>query len=36
MTKLYTYSKTYKPLQYQQAEDFRKESENLHWIVDEV
>jgi len=29
-------STTYKPLQYQAAEDFRKESENLHWIVEEV
>lgn len=36
MNSVFNYSKTYKPLQYQQAEDYRKESENLHWIVDEV
>jgi ribonucleotide reductase beta subunit family protein with ferritin-like domain len=29
-------SKTYKPLKYPQAEEYRKESENVHWIVDEV
>ena len=30
------YSTTYKPLQYQWAEDFRKQSENMHWIPDEA
>ena len=29
-------SKTYKPLLYPQAEDYRKQSENSHWIVEEV
>lgn len=29
-------SKTYKPLVYQQAEDFRLQSEDIHWIVKEV
>lgn len=29
-------SRTFKPLKYQWAEDYRKESENSHWIVDEV
>ena len=29
-------SKTYKPLQYQWAEDFRKKSENMHWIPEEA
>lgn len=33
---LVDYSITYKPLNYQWAEDFRKQSENMHWIVDEV
>ena len=33
---LHNYSRTYKPLQFQWAEDYRKESENIHWIVDEV
>lgn len=30
------YSTTYKPLRYPQAEDYRKQSENSHWIVEEV
>jgi glutaredoxin 3 len=30
------FSKTYKPLQYQAAEDFRLASEDIHWIVKEV
>lgn len=29
-------SKTYKPLLYSQAEDYRKQSENSHWVVEEV
>ena len=29
-------SKTYKPLKYPQAEDFRLQSEDIHWIVKEV
>lgn len=36
MSTLYEHSKTYKPLQYQWAEDFRKQSENMHWIVEEA
>jgi ribonucleoside-diphosphate reductase beta chain len=30
------YSKTYKPFVYQWAEDYRKQSEDLHWVTDEV
>ena len=33
---LTAYSTTYKPLQYPQAEEFRKQSENSHWVVEEV
>lgn len=29
-------SKTYKPLNYQWAEDYRKKSENMHWIPEEA
>jgi ribonucleotide reductase beta subunit family protein with ferritin-like domain len=29
-------STTYKPLQYQWAEDYRKKSENMHWIPEEA
>lgn len=29
-------SETYKPLQYQWAEDYRKQSENMHWIPEEA
>ena len=29
-------SRTYKPLQYQQAENFRLQSEDIHWVVKEV
>jgi glutaredoxin 3 len=29
-------STTYKPLQYQWAEDYRKQSENMHWIPEEA
>lgn len=29
-------SNTYKPLQYQWAEDYRKQSENMHWIPEEA
>lgn len=31
-----SFSKTYKPLRYQAAEDFRLASEDIHWIVKEV
>lgn len=30
------YSETYKPLAYNQAEEFRKKSENMHWIPEEA
>ena len=30
------YSTTYKPLQYQKAEDYRLASEDIHWVVKEV
>ena len=30
------YSQTYKPLKYQFAEDYRKKSENMHWIAEEA
>lgn len=30
------YSTTYKPLNYQWAEDYRKKSENMHWIPEEA
>lgn len=30
------YSTTYKPLQYQKAEDYRLASEDVHWVVKEV
>jgi len=33
---LFELSTTYKPLQYQAAEDFRNQSENIHWITKEV
>lgn len=33
---LYDYSQTYKPLNYQFAEEYRKKSENMHWIPDEA
>ena len=33
---LANYSKTYKPLQYEWAEEYRKKSENMHWIPDEA
>jgi glutaredoxin 3 len=36
MSRLNETSKTYKPLNFQWAEDYRKESENSHWIVEEV
>ena len=29
-------SKTYKPLRYPQAEEYRLQSEDIHWIVKEV
>ena len=30
------YSRTYKPLQYPQAEEYRLQSEDIHWVVKEV
>jgi glutaredoxin 3 len=30
------YSKTYKPLNYSWAEEYRKKSENMHWIAEEA
>ena len=33
---LHEVSRTYKPLKYPQAEDFRLQSEDIHWIVKEV
>jgi glutaredoxin 3 len=36
MNMLTTPSVTYKPLQYPQAEDYRIQSEDIHWIVKEV
>jgi len=29
-------SKIYKPMQYQWAEDYRQESEQMHWVTDEI
>jgi len=36
MDSIYKPSKIYKPMKYQWAEDYRQESEQMHWVTDEV